>query len=318
MESAGQDGKDCSMIEKVGNVRLDLTSYCGEDLYSDGEIEDELLKIASEYGEEEFNRIIKEQYSWPLLYHFSHIRQNIVSWLPITKEMSVLEIGAGCGAITGALAGMAKDVTCIELSKKRSLINANRNRQFDNIQIMVGNFTETEKLLDRKYDVITLIGVFEYAECYIDAPSPYIRFLKTIEKHLKPGGELVIAIENRLGLKYIAGCMEDHTSLVGEGLKNYPVTTGVRTFGRQELEEIFHEAGMERYEFYYPYPDYKLPLRIYSDEYLPKAGELNTNNNNLDQERIELFKEQEAFDFVIRHNLFPQFSNSYLVRITLC
>ena len=235
--------------------------------------------------------------------------------MPIKKTDEVLEIGAGCGAITGKLAQMAGAVTCIELSKKRSLINANRNRNFDNIEIKVGNFTDVEKTLTKQYDIITLIGVFEYAECYIDAKEPYTRFLEIIYKHLKPGGELVIAIENRMGLKYMAGCKEDHTGLIGEGLKNYPTTSGVRTFDKGELEEIFEKVNMTDYEFYYPYPDYKFPLRIYSDEYLPKEGELNLNNNNLDQERIEVFEEQSTFDYMIKNNAFPLFSNSYLVRI---
>ena len=66
------------------------------------------------YTEEELNRVIAQRKSWPVLYHFSHIRQNIVQWLPITKSHKVLEIGSGCGAVTGALARLAGDVTCIE------------------------------------------------------------------------------------------------------------------------------------------------------------------------------------------------------------
>ncbi|MFQ9152801.1 MAG: hypothetical protein ACLR6B_16255 [Blautia sp.] len=30
--------------------------------------------------------------------------------------------------------------------------------------------------------------------------------LQLVERHLAPGGKIVIAIENRLGLKYWAGC----------------------------------------------------------------------------------------------------------------
>ena len=32
-------------IEEIGKIRLDLTHYPGEDLYCDGDVEDELLKI---------------------------------------------------------------------------------------------------------------------------------------------------------------------------------------------------------------------------------------------------------------------------------
>ena len=91
------------MAEQIGNVILDETYYGGTDLYCDGEVEDTLLAIVKEHPEEEFARIIAEQKSWPVLYHLSRFRENIISWLPITKDSKVLEIGAGCGAITGAL-----------------------------------------------------------------------------------------------------------------------------------------------------------------------------------------------------------------------
>ena len=72
-------------MEKIGKVELDDTCYPGRDLYSDGEVEDQLLEIARNYGEEDYNRIIAETSSWPVMYHFSNIRQNIVEWLPIGK-----------------------------------------------------------------------------------------------------------------------------------------------------------------------------------------------------------------------------------------
>ena len=33
------------MIEKINQIRLDLTNYSGLDLYSDGAVEDEMLEM---------------------------------------------------------------------------------------------------------------------------------------------------------------------------------------------------------------------------------------------------------------------------------
>ncbi|MDD2958058.1 MAG: class I SAM-dependent methyltransferase [Lachnospiraceae bacterium] len=301
------------MQEQVGNVCLDYTWYPGEDLYSDGSIEDRLLEIAENNTEEQLNAVIDRERDWAVLYHLSHIRENIVDWLPMTKEETVLEIGSGCGAVTGALSRKAKQVTCVDLSKKRSLVNANRHREKENIKIMVGNFQDIEKNLTEKYDYVTLIGVFEYAQGYIGTEHPYEEFLRQSMSHLKPGGKLVIAIENRLGLKYWAGCSEDHTGKFFEGLENYPNPAGVHTFSRPELEKLFAKAEIRNYRFYYPYPDYKLPMTIYSDDYLPKKGELNTNIWNFDRERLVLFDESRVFDSLLESGLFPLYANSYLV-----
>ena len=303
------------MQEKIGKVTLDYEFYPGEDLYSDGPVEKELLEIAKNYGEEELNQIIAERNSWPILYHFSHIRQNIVEWLPITRNQKVLEIGSGCGPITGILAKKAKSVTCNDLSKMRSTINAYRNKNCDNVKMMVGNFQDVESSLTETYDYITLIGVFEYSQGYIGTEQPYVEMLRRISRHLAPGGKVVIAIENRLGLKYWAGCTEDHVGKYFEGLENYPDTKGVRTFSRKELSDIIDKAGNFKTTFYYPYPDYKFPMTIYSDKRLPKKGELRDNFCNFDRNRIQLFNEGKVYDSLTDAGLFQEFSNSFLVLV---
>lgn len=45
-------------MEKIGQVLLDDTLYPGKDLYTDGAIEDEMLEIARNYREEEWNQVI--------------------------------------------------------------------------------------------------------------------------------------------------------------------------------------------------------------------------------------------------------------------
>ena len=133
-------------IEYIGKVKIDYSYYSGRDMYVDGS-EEELLDIVKNNPRSEYNRIIEEKNSWPILYHLSDIRGNIVDWLPISKSDKVLEIGSGCGAITGTLARKAGRVDCIELSRARSLVNAERNREYDNINIIVGNFQEVEQYI---------------------------------------------------------------------------------------------------------------------------------------------------------------------------
>lgn len=304
------------MTEKIGSITLNYEYYPGEDLYSDGAVEDELLEIAKNYREEEFPRVIEERGSWPVLYHLSPLRENIVEWVPLNKRMKVLEVGSGCGAITGALAKKAGSVTCIDLSKKRSLVNAYRHKDCDNVTIHVGNFQDIEKTLDTDYDFIFLIGVFEYAQGYIGTDKPYEKFMEILRRHLKENGEdgrLIIAIENKFGLKYWAGCREDHQGLYFSGLEDYPQDTGVRTFTRMGLEKICRANNCNEYSFYYPYPDYKFMTSIYSDAYLPKQGELCTNMRNFDRSRLLLFDEKNVFDTIIKEGLFPLYSNSYFL-----
>lgn len=299
-------------MEKVGKVTLDLSCYGGSDLYSDGAVEDKLLAIAKKYGEEAGQQAVEQELDWPVLYHFSPQRENIVRFLPMKEQADVLEIGSGCGAITGILAKHAGSVTCIDLSKKRSLINAYRHQEQEHITIHVGNFTDVEKTLPKQYDVITLIGVFEYGQGYIGGETPYHDFLKIIKKHLKPDGQIWLAIENKFGMKYWAGCTEDHYGTYFSGIEDYPENGTARTFSRDALLRIAKECGLRAGMIYYPYPDYKLPAEVFSDGHLPKPGQLKQNLRNFDRDRMLLFDEGKAFDMVIREGKFPEYSNSFL------
>lgn len=302
-------------MEQIGKVFLDEELYNGVDQYSDGDIEEVILDIVKNNRPDRFEEIISREKNWPILYHLSSKRTNIINWYPLKKTSKVLEIGSGCGAITGALAEKAQQVTCIELSKRRSLINAYRNAEKDNIVIKIGNFQDIEPTLTDKYDLITLIGVFEYGQLYIDSDEPFVEFLSIIKKHLEEDASIVIAIENKLGLKYWAGCQEDHIPEYFTGIEGYENVKGVKTFSKKEITRIIEKAGFSEIEFYYPYPDYKFPTAIYSDYYLPKMGDLNNNIRNFDKERMLLFDETKVFDSLLVEDLFPYFSNSFFIEI---
>lgn len=302
-------------VEYIGKVKLDYTCYSGEDYYSDGEVEDELLNIVTKIPCGEYEKVIGEKLNWPVLYHLSPLRQNILEWIPMDKNAKVLEVGSGCGAISGVLAGKAGSVTCVELSRKRSMINASRNREYDNLTIHVGNLKEIEPQLESDYDFIFLIGVFEYGQSYIESDTPFEDFLNLLMPHKSKSGRIVIAIENKYGLKYFAGCKEDHLDTYFSGIENYADGGGVRTFSQNGLKNIFAACGVDEYHFYYPYPDYKFMTDLYSDDYLPGRGALCDNLRNFDSDRMVLFNEKNAFDGLVADGLFPVFSNSYMAVI---
>lgn len=297
------------MKEKIGAVTLNYEYYDGMDYYSDGDsVEEKLLEICKDHR---VGETLKESSSWPLLYHLSDIRGNIIEWYPMEKDAKVLEIGSGCGAISGFLCKKAGRVVGIELSKRRSLINAYRNYDCDNLEIIVGNFKKVR--IEEKFDYITLIGVLEYAGSYVGGDNPYEQMLMQVKEYLKPNGRLIIAIENKMGLKYLNGAKEDHVGKAFAGIEDYRGVSKVRTFSKPELCQILDHVGFCDYKFYYPMPDYKLPDSIYSDEYLPRTGDIRTWGQNYSDVRIALYNEGIAFDQVCKDKMFDYFSNSFLV-----
>ena len=188
-----------------------------------------------------FEDLPEDEVSFPMVYHFSGLRENILSWYPLKETDSVLEIGAGCGAITGMLCRKAGHVTSVELSKRRADINYARNNDKENLTIMVGNLNDMT--FPEKFDYVVVNGVLEYAMSFTEGKTPYETFLQRMGAYLKPEGRLLIAIENRLGLKYFAGAPEDHTDLHFFGINGYPGNQSVRTFSKNELGELLENSG---------------------------------------------------------------------------
>ena len=110
------------MKETIGNVLLNLDYYDGEDAYSDGSIEDRLLEIVKTTPKEDYQKVILTEKSWPIFYHLSPERENILDWYEWKDDASVFEVGAGCGAISGVLCRNAKRVVANDLSKRRSCL----------------------------------------------------------------------------------------------------------------------------------------------------------------------------------------------------
>ena len=240
--------------EQIGKVTIDYTRWPGEEAYSDGPIEQELL--ARLQAGEKPEEMLNQDNRYPVLYHLSPERENILSWFPLDKSMRCLEIGAGCGAVTGVLAEKCGSVCAVDLSLTRTRINAVRHQDCDNLQLLVTNVEDLPE--EPAWDVVTLIGVLEYGALFTDDADPFRHMLRHLRAMLKPGGHLLIAIENQFGLKYFSGAREDHHWKLYEGLLGYP-NGGAQTFSRQELDGLLGDVGFSSRQFFGVWPDYKFP-----------------------------------------------------------
>lgn len=293
-------------------MKVNYDFYNSKDKYSDGDIENEIIEYAKKYNEHQSDEIFKNDIRWPVYYHLTPIRGNILNWYPFEKDSSVLEIGAGMGAITSVLCEKCKEVVSVELSKNRAKSIAIRNKDKENLEIIVANLNDID-FKERKFDYITLIGVYEYAALYTNTENPYIDFLNKIKKLLKPNGKLLIAIENKFGMKYWLGAPEDHTSVVYDGITGYSNDAKIRTFGKEELKQLLNTSGFKYTKFYYPLPDYKLPTIIFSEQYLPTVETIENYIPYYYEQTIAQFDEKKAYKEIIKNNMFEFFANSFFI-----
>lgn len=292
--------------------KFNLDYYKDEDLYSEGDVEDKMIQLIAQNNPEDYSKVIYDNFSWSTYYHLTHMRKNILNWYSFDSQASILEIGCGLGAITNMLCERCKSVTAVELSKKRATATLLRCRERENLEIIVGNLNDIK--FKEKFDYITLIGVLEYQGQYTNTENSYVDFLNTVKKLLKPNGKLLIAIENKYGLKYWCGAREDHTGIPFDSINQYGIgNKNAKTFSKQELSQLIKNSGFQNLFFYYPMPDYKLPTVIYSEKKLPD----NENMQNLQPYYLDnstlVANEKNIYKDLIENQVFEFFANSFLV-----
>ena len=202
----------------------------------------------------------------PSYFHLGIGRSVVLRSLDLPSNSKVLELGAGCGAITRYLGERFAYVEAIEQSPLRAEIASQRCRDLDNV-LLVCKDLEAHPL-SPTFDIVVVIGVLEYAPVHIFPQEPprsaALRFLNLARSALSATGRLVLAIENRLGLDYWAGAPEPHTGRPYDGIHQYPNPGSQVTFSRIELQELLNEAGFSHMSFHYCFPDYHFARTILS------------------------------------------------------
>ncbi|HRF08164.1 MAG TPA: methyltransferase domain-containing protein [Xanthobacteraceae bacterium] len=287
--------------------------------YSDGdEAENYLLEVLSKAKDrslfsEELKAAIRD---WPSRYHLSRKRANLLRPFAPFLRGRVLETGAGCGAITRFLGENGGEIVAVEGSARRAKIARVRTEDLANVTVVCDRVENLRAV--EKFDANTVVGVLEYAGVY-DNDDPYRKFLRDVASKLSDDGVVILAIENKLGLKYLAGAREDHTGGEFDGINDGYRAKSPTTFGGAELAGLLRDSGLTAQAWYVPSPDYKLPDTILSGALITAhpslAASLASQTALSDPQRPSdpTFSLEQAWQVVGKNYLLGELANSFLV-----
>ena len=255
-----------------------------------------------------------EQTDASVVFHLSPERQNLLSWYPFAPEGKLLEVGAGSGSLSGKLCEKVSQVDCFDLSMENCKLNEIRNRGKNNLRIFPGSpFAMDEGEL---YDYIVVNDDLKHAGRYFLEEYPYEAYLRALRKMLKPRGHLLLAVGNRLALKYLAGAPDGCTGRYFESINRYPNNRSEREFSRGELSSLLEESGLHPCQWYYPYPDQVFPNEIFSKDAMTTYG-YGRKYNNFVPGRLQLFREDLLAKDLMREGSMEIHANAFLVDATL-
>ena len=112
--------------------------------YSDGDaIEERLGAVIARAADRTVlsTELAAQVTDWPSLYHLSGSRANVLRpFAGLLEGKDVLEIGAGCGALTRYLGECGARVLALEGTPRRAAIARSRTRELDNVTVVSDRF----------------------------------------------------------------------------------------------------------------------------------------------------------------------------------
>lgn len=245
------------------------------------------LSIASE----ELARSIRDDYT---KHHLSAARADLLRpFAHVLANGRVLEIGAGCGALTRFLGETSVYTTAVESDPARAAMAAERCRDLRNVRVVCERWGDCG-FPTQSFDVIVCVldtqtTLFPVGKYHHDRAELMAALLQRCRKWLHPDGVLIVAGYNRLGMMGEAGVA------INDDNKE-------AAFTKNEWRTILAAGGFAQPEWLFPFPDHLFPLSILREKAFTTPG---FNAADLVDHNLA--------DLLIENKLITELANSFLV-----
>ena len=239
-----------------------------------------------------------------VLYAFSDIRENLLEWYPFEKGAELLQIGSDAGALTGLFLKKGLRVTVFETDEQEIAVGEKRFAQCTDLSY-VREVADDEG--SGAFDYVVLVGTLDRAPEWFSSLHPYEELVQKAKEYVKPGGVLFLAAANRMGVRYFSGAARMERGFTKAELGRMLD----KPIGDTAFAGVAAKNGSTTW--YYPMPEYRLPVMLYSDAYLPVRGEFSNLDVSYDAPRYQMMSEEAALNICCEEGQFANFTSSYLV-----
>lgn len=159
--------------------------------------------------------------------------------------------------------------------------------------------------------------------CLEKAKEPLV-FLKLCKEHLDKDGKLLLAMDNRYGLRYFCGDRDPFTGRSFDGIENYRRVSSVDIEGldgklldKATVEDLLQQAGFLNRCCLSVYPSIEAPQLFYAQDYYPEE-ELSIRYMPYYNYPDTIFLEEGyLFDGLMKNDMFHQMANGYFIECSL-
>ncbi len=198
------------------------------------------------------------------------LRNNYLGWFGIDKNKTLLEV----------------------YETEKLLANDSDSTKLSNLS----SVAET-------YDYILLSNCMRFLSGFYEDDS-CSHFLVEIKKHLKKEGHVLFVVQNRIGLKYLAGFPDKNDDSLVKIEKHI-------LFSKNDLEKLVKQHFLNR-KFFYFYPDHRNVKEVFSDNTINKIN-YSSINNPIDYNIASLFDEKSVNEVLMKNEVSDVFANAFFV-----
>ena len=193
---------------------------------------------------------------------------------PQTESLKIIDIGAGTGRYSVALAAEGYDVTAVELVKYNLGILKQKGT---NVKAYQGNALKLKRFADNSFDLTLLFGPMYH----LHSDADQIKALSEAKRVTRPGGIIMVAyvMNDYSVIKY--GFMEDH---IAERMQNGELTEDFQI--RHNEDELYDYVRLEQINALNEVVGLKRELIIAPDG---PADYIRPALNAMDEETFDIF-----------------------------
>jgi SAM-dependent methyltransferase len=236
-----------------------------------------LSRLASQPWRKVLKDLFEKQNPWLYRIVTDPSRAMVMELLDFHPGSCCLDVGSGWGQLSIPMSLAGCRVVALDLTLERlRILRYIASQEGADIALAKGNVL-TFPFCPETFDMALFNGALEWVgtgrgsgqtirQCQVAA-------LRSAARAVKSGGVIYVGIENSIGLKYLMGARDDHTSLPFFSFRSEEEAQAViraaggdrtptKTWGPAQLTRLAEEAGLRVQSVYGCFPDYKLPRHI--------------------------------------------------------
>lgn len=169
----------------------------------------------------------------------------------------------------------------------------------------------------KKYDyIISKTDIESY-----EKPTEFLKLCKSL---LKEDGHLLLAVNNRFGIKYFCGDKDFYTHRCFDGIEDYAnadakgerVFQG-RTYAKSQLQKFLKEAGFLKCRFFSVLSDLENPVLIYREDFLPNEDLVVRVFPTYNSPKTIFLEEGVLYKGLVENDMFHQMANAYIIECVM-